>query len=146
MENIEIQIVEYNSDLQKKSLEVRYKVLREPLGLQYTPQQLADEKEEIHIVALEENTVLGVLVLKKEDSKILKMRQVAVEATHQHSGIGKQLVLFSEQYAKEHSFSIIELHARETAKYFYLRLNYHIVGNLFIEVGIPHYRMKKVLK
>ena len=146
MENIEIQIVEYNSDLQKKSVELRTKILREPLGLVYTPEQLADEKEEIHIVALKDDKVVGVLVLKKMDDKLLKMRQVAVDTDLQKSGIGKQLVIFSEEYAKEHGFNIIELHARDAAKDFYLRLGYKVEGEEFTEVGISHYKMKKELK
>lgn len=143
MENIDIQIVEYNSELQKKSIELRTKVLREPLGLAYTPEQLADEKEEIHIVALNKDEVVGVLVLKIMNGKLLKMRQVAVDTTVQKSGIGKLLVFFSEVYAKNHGYTIIELHARDVAKDFYLKLGYSIVGDKFTEVGIPHFKMKK---
>ena len=146
MENIDIQIVEYNSIFQKKSIELRYKVLREPLGLVYTAAQLADEKDEIHIIALQNHVVIGVVVLKKIGNKRLKMRQVAVDEQHQKSGIGKKMVIFSEEYAKQHGFGTIELHARDAAIDFYLKLNYHIVGDLFIEVGIPHYEMKKVLQ
>ena len=118
MENIDIQVVEFNSPMQLKSVELRYKVLREPLGLVYTSEQLADEIDEAHIVAL------------KQD---------------EHSGIGKLLVFFAEQYAKNNGFHLIELHARDTAKDFYLKLNYKVEGNVFMEVGIPHYKMKKVL-
>ena len=146
MENIDIQIVEYNSVLQKKSVELRYKVLREPLRLVYTEEQLAEEKDEIHIIALQDDNVVGVVVLKKLDNFVLKMRQVAVDSNLQKSGIGKKIVVFSEQYAVENGFNSIELHARDAAKDFYLKLDYHIVGDMFVEVGIPHYEMKKVLK
>ncbi len=145
MESIDIQIVEYNSELHKKSLELRYKVLREPLGLVYTAEQLAAEKDEIHIVAVKEDKVVGVLLLKIEDDKRLKMRQVAVDTTCQQFGIGKKLVQFSETYAKKNGFNIIELHARDAAKDFYLKLDYKVIGDLFMEVGIPHYSMKKIL-
>ena len=145
MENIDIQVVEFNSPMQLKSVELRYKVLREPLGLVYTPEQLADEKDEAHIVALKQDEVVGVLLLKVAGAKVLKMRQVAVATDRQHSGIGKLLVFFAEQYAKNNGFHLIELHARDVAKDFYLKLNYKVEGNVFMEVGIPHYKMKKVL-
>jgi predicted GNAT family N-acyltransferase len=145
MENIDIQVVEFNSPIQLKSVELRYKVLREPLGLVYTPEQLADEKDVAHIVALKQDEVVGVLLLKVAGAKVLKMRQVAVATDCQHSGIGKLLVFFAEQYAKNNGFQLIELHARDTAKDFYLKLNYKVEGNVFMEVGIPHYKMKKVL-
>lgn len=145
MENIDIQIVEYDSPLQKKSIELRTKVLREPLGLVYTPEQLAAEKDEVHIIALREDKVVGVLLLKIAGEHLLKMRQVAVDTDVQQTGIGKLLVFFSEQYAKNNGFHTIELHARDTAKDFYLKQHYKVEGDVFTEVGIPHYKMKKDL-
>ncbi len=146
MENIDIQIVEYDSPLQKKSVELRTKVLREPLGLVYTPEQLSAEKDEVHIIALSGDMVVGVLLLKIAGENLLKMRQVAVDTDCQQSGIGKLLVFFSEQYAKNNGFHTIELHARDAAKDFYLKQNYIVEGDVFTEVGIPHYKMKKKLE
>jgi predicted GNAT family N-acyltransferase len=143
-DNIDIQIVAFNSDLQNKSIELRTKVLREPLGLVYTAEQLAEEKDETHIVALLDNNVVGVLLLKKINGDILKMRQVAVDNNLQRSGIGKRLVAFSEVFAKQHCFKKIELHARDVAKDFYLSLGYVIVGAPFTEVGIKHFKMEKI--
>jgi predicted GNAT family N-acyltransferase len=74
------------------------------------------------------------------------MRQVAVDTDCQQSGIGKLLVFFSEQYAKNNGFHTIELHARDAAKDFYLKQNYIVEGDVFTEVGIPHYKMKKKLE
>lgn len=146
MEKLEIQIVEFNSELQKKSVELRYKVLREPLGLVYTAEQLADERDEIHIVAVLNHKVAGIVVLKKIDNNSLKMRQVAVEPELQQSGIGKQMVIFSEQWAKDNHYRKIELHARDTAKEFYLKMDYTVTGDEFTEVGIPHYKLIKAMK
>jgi len=142
---MQIQIVRYNSDLQKKSIDLRTKVLREPLNMVYTEEQLAEESDEIHMVAVKNEIVTGVLLLKKVDENILKMRQVAVDITFQKSGIGKKLVLFAEAYAIKNNFKKIVLHARDTAKPFYINLCYSIIGNEFIEVGIPHYKMEKTL-
>ncbi len=146
MSEVEIRIVEYGSELQKKSVELRYRVLREPLGLVYTPEQLNAEKDEVHIVALNANIVVGVLLLKNVGNRILKMRQVAVESGLQGSGIGSQLVHFAENYAAQHGYTSIELHARQAAKDFYLKLAYGIEGEMFEEVGIPHYKMVKLLQ
>ena len=145
MNNIDIQVVEYGSVLQKRSVDLRYRILREPLGLQYTEAQLAEEKEEIHIIAIRDGKVLGVLLLRRMNDDVLKMRQVAVDASLQRTGIGKQMVRFSERYAAARQYKMIELHARDTAKAFYLALNYEITGNPFMEVGILHYKMIKTL-
>jgi ribosomal protein S18 acetylase RimI-like enzyme len=143
MNEIDIQIVDYNSGAQKKSVELRYKVLREPLGLHFTPEQLAEEKEEVHIVGMKGEEVIGVVVLKKMEDNIFKMRQVAVDPEYQRKGIGKKMVHFSELYAARHGYDAIELHARDTAKDFYLSMGYDIMSDAFYEVGILHYKMRK---
>ncbi|KXK56559.1 MAG: Histone acetyltransferase HPA2-like protein [Chlorobi bacterium OLB7] len=71
------------------------------------------------------------------------MRQVAVAESAQRSGIGKAMVDFSEHFAREHGFSEITMHARETAVPFYLNLGYEIIGDRFEEVSIPHFKMRK---
>src|SRR3954463_13974816 len=98
MKDIDIQIVDFNSPLQKKSVELRYKVLREPLGLQFTEEQLASEKDDVHIIALKNDSVVGVVVLQKTGETRIKMRQVAVDFDLQQSGIGRKMVYFTEQY------------------------------------------------
>ena len=47
--------------------------------------------------------------------------------------------------AVENGMNSIELHARENAVPFYLSLQYTIMGNQFLEVNIPHYKMTKEL-
>ena len=37
----------------------------------------------------------------------------------------------------------MSLHARENVHKFYFKLGYRIEGDLFEEVGIPHYKMVK---
>jgi predicted GNAT family N-acyltransferase len=53
------------------------------------------------------------------------------------------MVKFSEQYAQEHGYSKIYMHARETAVGFYLKLGYEIEGEPFEEVTIAHRSMLK---
>jgi predicted GNAT family N-acyltransferase len=73
------------------------------------------------------------------------MRQVAVDDKQQNKGFGTELVETAEEFCREKGFTKIELNAREASVNFYLKLNYKIVGDPFIEVGIPHKKMIKVL-
>jgi hypothetical protein len=73
------------------------------------------------------------------------MRQVAVHTDFQRKGVGKLMVDFCEKLAFQNGMKTIYLHARETAVPFYLSLEYSIVGNQFLEVNIPHYKMTKEL-
>ncbi len=131
---------------QVESIAIRYKVLREPLGLQFDENDLAKEYQDFHIAAYSNSEIVGILLLKPtKNPDIIKMRQVAVANDWQRKGVGRDLVLFSEKFAIKKSFKKIELNARETAIPFYLSLDYTIIGDLFYEVDIPHKKMVKIL-
>jgi predicted GNAT family N-acyltransferase len=127
------------------SVALRYDVLRKPLGLHFTAQQLADEAAQHHIAYLENGEVVGILLLAPKENKIIKMRQVAVAEKAQGRGIGTKLVKYAESFAKEKGYTTIDVHARKTAVPFYLKMHYTQVGDEFEEVTIPHYRMVKRL-
>jgi predicted GNAT family N-acyltransferase len=120
-------------------------VLRWPLGLDFTDEQIQAEDSEVHIAALEADKVVGCLVLTPMDEGVIKMRQVAVEPELQGQGIGAQVVELSEQVARARGFNEMVLHARDTAVPFYLRLGYEVFGEPFEEVTIPHRKMRKYL-
>ncbi|MDP3148056.1 MAG: GNAT family N-acetyltransferase [Ignavibacteria bacterium] len=141
--NIEIKQIAFGGTEHKKEIELRHKILRQPLGLQYTQEQLDSEKDEFHFAAFEGDKLVGCLLMKAIDNKEMKMRQVAVDEDYQGKGVGKALVLFSEKFATEKGFSLITLHARKTAAPFYEKLGYKIVGNEFTEVTLSHFKMKK---
>ena len=138
--------IEFGTPEYDEAVQLRYEVLRKPLGLEYTPEQLAAEFDQRHLVATADNGVLlGYLNLTPVDAATVKMRQVAVAPDAQGKGVGTLLVHGSEALAGRLGFQQIVLHARETAVPFYLRLGYEQVGDRFEEVGIPHFKMKKQL-
>jgi GNAT superfamily N-acetyltransferase len=135
----------FGSKQQLASIALRDRILRQPLGLQYDPADLAAESDEIHIAALEGERVSGVLLLRKKDAITMKMRQVAVDRDQQRKGIGKAMVQFAELWCLENGYRRMELHARDTAIPFYLALGYRTEGDGFDEVGIPHHFMVRDL-
>jgi predicted GNAT family N-acyltransferase len=125
---------------------LRYRVLREPLGLHFDPEELAKEYDQIHLAAYsDQHELLGYLNLTPSEEKTVKMRQVAVEPHLQGKGVGKALVNYSEHIARLKGFEKMVLHARETAVPFYQKLSYVTVGDRFEEVTIPHFKMEKSL-
>lgn len=138
----------YGSSDYSNSIELRRELLRKPLGLEFTPHDLEYEDLQNHFAAFNGDTLIATLVLKPADfqnKSIIKMRQVAVSPEFQSKGVGKQLVEFSEKWARKNQFHRIELHARKTAIEFYKSMNYQASGFEFIEVGIPHVLMYKIL-
>lgn len=127
-----------------EAIALRYAVLREPLGLSFTPEQLAEEWSDTHLAAFHPSgNIIGILVLSPLDEQTVKMRQVAVAPELQGRGVGAALVEYAEQVAQEAHFKKMVLHAREGAAPFYLRLGYQIIGERFEEVSIPHFKMEK---
>lgn len=143
--DIRLRKVHHGSVEYALTIALRDRVLRHPLGLYFTPKQLEEEKNEFHLSAWQGNELLGCLVLKPVDMYVVKMRQVAVTPQAQGKGIGKMLVDWSETFAREHLFTTMQLHARDTAVPFYLQLGYETFGDPFTEVSIPHRSMQKQL-
>lgn len=146
MEQLIICQIEFGTPEYDQAVALRYEVLRKPLGLEYTPEQLAQEYDQIHLCAYDAAyRLLGYLNLTPQSPEVFKMRQVAVAPEAQGKGIGAKLVSASEQLARQLGARRIALHARQTAVPFYLKLNYQIEGDPFEEVGIPHRYMAKEL-
>ena len=138
--------VEFATPEYDETIALRYKILREPLGLEFTEEQLAAEYADFHLAAYSDTWILrGCLVLTPKTHKVLKMRQVAVSIESQSKGIGTLLVQASETFARANGYESMELNARDTAIPFYEKLNYQKVGEEFIEVNIPHFKMVKSL-
>lgn len=138
--------IEFASPEYDLAVRLRTDVLRKPIGLEFTVEQLAAEWSDVHLACFDaRQNMVGCLILTKKDSKTVKMRQVAVAENCQGLGVGRRLVEFSETWAVRNGFEKMELNARETAIPFYRKLNYPTVGERFEEVGIPHFKMEKHL-
>ena len=125
---------------------LRHEVLRIPLGLAFTVDQLASESDSHHLVALDEGgRILGCLMLTPRAGGEVQMRQVAVKPDRQGTGLGRALALEAEAKARALGFTRMMLHARDTAIGFYGRLGYAPEGDRFLEVGIVHQQMAKRL-
>ena len=125
---------------------LRLRVLREPLGLDFTPEQLASEAEDIHLAGFEGETAVACLLLTPASAEQFKMRQVAVTPERQGEGLGSRLVEYAETIARAAGCRQIILMARETAIPFYLRAGYETVGEWVVEVTLPHRKMQKWLR
>lgn len=140
-----LKIIDHGSREYQQMVHLRNEILRRPLGLQFTPDELEQEKEEILIGAFEEEKMLGCCMLIKEAPNSVRLRQMAVLNNLQGKGIGRALMQFAENIARDRGFHKITMHARKTAVGFYEKLGYRISGQEFEEVTIPHYIMEKLL-
>lgn len=140
-----LKILDHGSREYQQMVHLRNEILRKPLGLEFTPEELEKEKDEILIGAFEEEKMLGCCMLIKVDKSTVRLRQMAVLNNLQGKGIGRALMQFAENIARDRGFRKIIMHARASAIGFYEKLGYQVSGNEFEEVTLPHYTMEKRL-
>lgn len=140
-----VEQIEYNSEAYREALRLRFRVLREPLGLTYSAEQLAADARDTHIVAMDRGKIVGNLILASVEPDMMQMRQVAVDTDYQGQGIGRALVNFAEATAKQWGARVLMLHGRVAVQPFYERLGYAACGEPFEEVTLPHIEMRKTL-
>lgn len=141
----ECRIIVYGSPEYDQQVQLRYDVLRAPLGLHFTPEYLRKDENDLLFGCFLDGQLVGCSQLTPLADGVYQLRQMAVAPNMQGQNIGKELVVFLEEYIKKGGAKKITLHARQVAQGFYERLGYHVVGDEFLEVGIPHYTMEKMV-
>ena len=140
-----LKIIDHGTPEYKQMLKLRDEILRKPLGLKFSPEELEKEKENLLIGAFEDEDMLGCCMLVKESPTIVRLRQMAVLNDLQGKGIGKALTAFAENLARDHGYKIMSMHARKNSVGFYEKMGYTVKGDEFQEITIPHYIMEKEL-
>ena len=135
--------IEHNSSEYQAMVALRMKVLREPLGLSFKPEDLEKEKDDLLLCAFDDGSILACCILSKIDEETCQLRQMAVIPSMQKNRLGSSLLDFAEKIAYDNGFRKIMMHARKTAIGFYQKQGYEIHGEEFEEVTIPHYEMQK---
>jgi predicted GNAT family N-acyltransferase len=137
--------IDHGSKEYKQMVALRLEILRKPLGLSFTEDELANEKNDILIGAFDEDKILACCLLTKVDNATIKLRQMAVQNNLQGKGIGASIMSFAETVARDKGYKKLMMHARNTAIGFYEKFDFRVKGNEFIEVNVPHHVMEKSL-
>jgi predicted GNAT family N-acyltransferase len=141
-----IRQVTYNSPEYLESLSLRTEILRLPLGKKLSPEDTAGEESQLHFGCFIGQHLISCAVVKPLNNVArAKLRQMAVERHSQGKGIGKKLIMSIEATLSQQGIKELELSARKTATGFYEKLGYHCVGEYYLEQGIDHIKMQKVI-
>lgn len=139
-------IIDFNSTEYEQSLHLRERVLRRPLGQSLSITDLDGESEQWHFGLFDRDGKLtACLVAVPGQHHTVRLRQMAVDPECRSQGLGRQLVRETEKELGRRGITSIRLHARTAAAGFYARLGYRATGDEFMEVGIPHQAMRKIL-
>jgi len=140
-----LKIIDHGTKEYEQMVKLRDDVLRKPLGLSFSPGELESEKNNLLMAAYEDDQMLGCCMLVEEEPQTVRLRQMAVLNDLQGKGIGKALMQFAENLARDRGYKRITMHARKNALGFYEKMGYKKIGKEFEEITIPHYVMEKEL-
>ncbi|MFZ1528655.1 MAG: GNAT family N-acetyltransferase [Ferruginibacter sp.] len=140
-----LKLIEHGSKEYKQMIDLRYTILRQPLGLNFSEEELLKEKDNILIAAFDEDKILGCCMLVKHDRNTLQLRQMAVNNNLQGKGIGASIMSFAETISRDKGYNKIVMNARNNAIGFYEKFGYKVKSDEFIQYNTPHHVMEKLL-
>ena len=113
--------IEFGSGRYKELLDLRYKILLQPLGLKFLDSYREEEANFLHIGCIENSTgeLIGGLILAPINDEEIRVMQVAIDVIHQGEGIGRKLIEYAESVAKEIGYERIIMHAMLSVVGFY---------------------------
>ncbi len=138
-----LKIIDYGSKEYQQMVDLRNEILRKPLGMVLDENDTASDATNILIAAFEDDKILGCCMLIREQNSNILLRQMAVKNFLQGKGIGRSLMEFAENIARDIGYGEIAMHARSTSAGFYEKMGYRVSGEEFIKLSIPHVLMKK---
>jgi len=140
-----LKIIDHGSPEYAQMVKLRDDILRKPLSLSFTPEELENEKDNILVAAFDDDKILGCCMLVEEEPSVARLRQMAVLNDLQGKGIGRALMNFAENLARDRGYRSVRMHARLNAIGFYEKVGYKVKGEQFEEITIPHFVMEKNL-
>ncbi|HQS23135.1 MAG: GNAT family N-acetyltransferase [Sphingobacteriia bacterium 24-36-13] len=140
-----LKMIQHGSGEYEQMVALRHQLLRKPLGLHFSAEELANEKNNILLAYTDDGIMEACSMLVKQDDRTVRLRQLAVLSGLQGKGIGRAMVQFAENLARDNRFQKIIMHARQDSIHFFEKLGYEVLSEPFIELTIPHVVMGKEL-
>ena len=107
-----------------------------------------DGKDEIceHLIAYLDNLAVGTARIRYIDDKTVKIERLAVLSTARGQGIANKIMEEALLIIAGKDIAEVVINAQEYVKNFYYKFGFAQEGEIFIEAGIPHVKMRKKLK
>src|SRR6188768_3825836 len=111
--------IDHGTKEYEQMVNLRYEIMRRPLGLTFLQDELEKEKNDILIASFDEDVMLGCCILSNMSNGCARLRQMAVQKNMQGKGIGESIMMFAENLARDKGFKTLTMHARDSALGFY---------------------------
>lgn len=125
-------------------LALRYEVFCREQGVPQREEVDGRDDEAIHLVAVSDGELLGTCRVLMVGSTA-QFSRLAVRAHARRQGIATALLRAADSETKAAGGRRLVLHAQTYARPLYEIAGYHVRGREFVEAGIEHIAMEKVL-
>jgi predicted GNAT family N-acyltransferase len=139
----EVRAAESSSEVDE-ALELRRRVFVGQQGVTLEADRDGMDPEATHIVAVDGGRVIGTCRLVFDDG-LARLGRMAVEDEARGRGLGAAILAEAEAQARAAGATRIRLHAQLAARSLYERAGFEARGEEFMEEGIPHLTMEKLL-
>jgi predicted GNAT family N-acyltransferase len=128
----------------RAALELRRRVFCDEQGVSPEADRDGRDAEAIHLVAMDDERVIGTCRLVMRGS-VARLGRLAVEPDVRRRGVGGAILAAASGIAHKAGATEIDLHAQTYALALYRNDGYRERGEEFIEEGIRHVAMRKPL-
>lgn len=137
--------IEYGSGEYQETIDLRDEVFRKPWGLDIKDDDLSPDKDMDIYGAYLDGELIGTVFLAEHEEGVARVRNVAIYEDYRGQGLGKYLMDFIEDIAREKGYKKSFLMGRTIVEDFYKRLGYKTIGEAYDYRTIPHVDMIKDL-
>lgn len=144
MDNLVIKVANFSLDFPTIQ-QIRYLVFQVEQGVAAELEFDGNDEAAAHLLAYLDKQPVGTARIRLLDSQTAKVERVAVLKAARGAGIGKRIMIEALAVLSKANVSAVQIHAQESVQDFYQRLGFEPEGEVFVEAGIPHVKMNKLL-
>lgn len=145
MLNLDFQFFQRSSPLWKPAIALRYEVF---VSEQKVPEEMEiDAYDEIahHLLVRDGNqNSVGTMRIIIQD-RVGKIGRVAVARNYRRQGVGTEMMLKALAYCRALQLESVTLDSQSYITSFYAHLGFVAEGEPFLDAGIPHVRMSRII-
>lgn len=143
--DITIKKITYGTDEYETSIDIRNEAFRKPWGLDIRDEDLTGDKDMDMFGGYLGDKMIATIFLTEDDKETARIKSVAILEEYRRKGLGRYLMEYVENIARERGYKKVNLMGRVSVEGFYNKLGYKTISEPFDYHTIPHIDMVKEL-